>query len=64
MILGVIPARGGSSFRLKNIRPVLGKPLIQWIIEAGLESKIDKLVVSTDSREIGKIAADLGAFVI
>jgi spore coat polysaccharide biosynthesis protein SpsF (cytidylyltransferase family) len=33
-ILGLIPARGGSK-RLpgKNIKPLLGKPLIAWTIE-------------------------------
>ena len=48
-ILAIIPARGGSK-RLprKNILPIAGKPLIQWTIEASLDSKyIDSTFVST-----------------
>lgn len=61
MILGVIPARGGSSLKNKNIRPLCGKPLIWWIIQAALKSKIDELVVSTDSQEIADVALECGA---
>jgi CMP-N,N'-diacetyllegionaminic acid synthase len=61
--LGIILARGGS-IRLpnKNIKLLAGKPLIQWTIEAGLESKaIDHLIVSTDDLKIAEIASSLGA---
>ncbi len=61
--LGVIPARGGSK-RLprKNIMMLAGKPLIQWTIEAGLESNaIDRLIVSTDDTEIAEVARACGA---
>ena len=61
--LGVIPARGGSK-RLprKKIMMLAGKPLIQWTIEAGLESKaIDRLIVSTDDAEIAEVACACGA---
>lgn len=66
MILGLIPARGGSKgVPGKNIRIINGKPLIVWSIEKGLKSKlIDKLVVSTDSEEIAKIAKGAGAEVL
>ena len=60
--LGVIPARGGSK-RLprKNIMMLAGKPLIQWTIEAGLESNaIDRLIVSTDDTEIAEVARACG----
>lgn len=58
-ILAIIPARGGSkSIPKKNIIPVGGKPLIAWTIEAARKSKyIDKVVVSSDSDEILKIAS-------
>jgi len=56
MILGVIPARGGSSLKGKNIRLLCGKPLIHWIIDAALHSNIDHLVVSTDDDEIADFA--------
>jgi CMP-N-acetylneuraminic acid synthetase len=32
--LAIIPARGGSKgIQRKNIKPLLGKPLLTWIIE-------------------------------
>ncbi|RMD59363.1 acylneuraminate cytidylyltransferase family protein, partial [Candidatus Parcubacteria bacterium] len=46
--LGIIPARGGSK-RLpsKNIRPLAGKPLLTWTIEAALQSRfLDAAMVS------------------
>lgn len=65
LLLAVIPARGGSK-RVpgKNIRPLLGKPMIAYTIEAALRSELfDRVVVSTDSREIAAIAQDFGACV-
>ena len=55
-ILGLIPARGGSKgVRGKNIKDLLGKPLIEYTVEAGSKSKyIDNLIVSTDNEEILK----------
>lgn len=66
MILGLIPARGGSKgVPRKNIKMIHRKPLIVWSIERGLESKlIDRLVVSTDSEEIARIAEKAGAEVL
>lgn len=66
MILGIIPARGGSKGILrKNIRPIAGKPLIAWTIEAAKKSKlIDKCIVSTEDEEIARIAKDWGADVL
>jgi CMP-N-acetylneuraminic acid synthetase len=66
VILGLIPARGGSKgVPKKNIKIIHGKPLIVWSIEKGLRSKlIDKLVVSTDSEEIAQIAKEAGAEVL
>ena len=62
----IIPARGGSKgVSKKNIKKILGKPLIGYAIEAALQSNsFDKLVVSTDDHEIGGIARDFGAEVI
>ncbi|MBI2121719.1 MAG: acylneuraminate cytidylyltransferase family protein [Candidatus Sungbacteria bacterium] len=62
-ILGIIPARGGSkSIPRKNIKPFLGKPLIAWAIEALKESGVcDRVVVSTDDKEIADIAKKFGA---
>ena len=64
-ILAIIPARGGSK-RLprKNILKLNGKPLIEWTIDAGLNSKyIDDLVVSTDDKEIADVSKKAGALV-
>jgi N-acylneuraminate cytidylyltransferase len=66
MILGVIPARGGSKgVQRKNIREIHGKPLIAWTIEAAQASRLlDRFVVSTEDREIASIANKWGADVI
>ena len=63
MILGCICCRGGSKgVPGKNIRPLLGKPLIEYTIESGLKSTmLDELIVSTDSEEIASIARSAGA---
>ena len=57
-ILGLIPARGGSKgLPRKNIKPLLGKPLIAWTIEQALASEyLDKVIVSTDEKEIADIS--------
>ena len=62
-ILCLIAARGGSQgVPGKNIRPLLGKPLIAWAIESALAAPgIDRVVVSTDSSEIAGIARAAGA---
>lgn len=59
--LGVIPARGGSKgVPRKNIRELGGKPLIAWTIEAALESRLDRVIVSSDDDEIVAIARQYG----
>lgn len=66
MNLGLIPARGGSKgIPNKNIRIIYGKPLIVWSIERALQSDLlDRVVVSTDSEEIARIADKSGAEII
>lgn len=66
MILGVIPARGGSKgIPHKNIRPLCGKPLIGWTIEAAQRSGLlDRFVVSTEDAEIARVARGFGAGVL
>jgi CMP-N-acetylneuraminic acid synthetase len=61
--LGVIPARGGSKgVPGKNIRPLAGKPLVAWTIEAARDSgAISRLVVSTDDDRIADVARQYGA---
>jgi len=62
-ILVIIPARGGSkSIPKKNIKKLGGKPLIAYPIELAKSLKmINKIVVSTDSKEIAKVAKKHGA---
>mgnify|MGYP001254266944 CR=1 FL=1 len=62
-ILAIIPARGGSKgLPKKNVLTICGKPLITWTIDRAKSSKyLDKVVVSTDCKEIAKIALDAGA---
>ena len=62
-MLAIIPARGGSKGILgKNIKELCGKPLIAYTIEAALKTrKIDRVVVSTDSKEIAEVAMQYGA---
>jgi CMP-N,N'-diacetyllegionaminic acid synthase len=66
MILGVIPARGGSKgIQNKNIKELSGKPLINWSIEAAQESKLlDRFIVSTENEIIASIAQKAGAEVL
>jgi N-acylneuraminate cytidylyltransferase len=66
LILALIPARGGSKgIPRKNLRPLAGKPLIVWSIEAAKRSKrVDRVAVSTEDEEIARVAADAGAEVI
>lgn len=61
-VLAVIPARGGSKgVPRKNIRPLGGKPLLCWTIEAARASRyIDRLILSSDDREIIEIARQAG----
>lgn len=62
-VLVIIPARGGSKgLPGKNIRLLDGIPLIAWPIKTALNSKyIDRVIVSTDSLEIKKMAIKFGA---
>lgn len=60
--LGIIPARSKSkSIKNKNLIDLGGKPLIAWTIEESLNSNIDKIIVSTNSKKIAKVAEDYGA---
>jgi N-acylneuraminate cytidylyltransferase len=62
-IIALVPARGGSK-RLprKNLRTLAGKPLVVHSIEHGLASRyIERVIVSTDDREIAAIANAAGA---
>lgn len=57
-ILALVPARAGSKrIPNKNIKLLNGKPLIAYTIEAAQKSKyINRIIISTDSKEIAKVA--------
>jgi len=59
-IFTIIPARGGSKrLKDKNIYPLKGKPLINYTIEAALNSNLinkKHLYVSTESEKISEVA--------
>lgn len=62
-MLALIPARGGSKgVPGKNIREVVGKPLMAWTIEAAQQARcIDRVVVSSDDAAILQVARTWGA---
>ncbi len=62
-VLAVIPARGGSQrIHKKNIKELVGKPLIQYSIDEAKKSKyIDRIITSTDDLEIADVAKKLGS---
>lgn len=62
-MLAIIPARGGSKgLPGKNIKELMGKPLIAYTIEAALNSStINRVIVSTDDNKIASVAKQYGA---
>lgn len=64
-LLAIIPARRGSK-RLpgKNARPLGGRPLIAWSIDAALAAgTFCDVLVTTDDEELATIGRDAGALV-
>jgi len=61
--VAVITARGGSKrIPHKNIKPFLGRPIIEYSIAAALGSAcFDEVMVSTDDEEIAQVARRAGA---
>lgn len=66
MILGLIPARGGSKrVPRKNLKQLAGRPLIEWTIEAARQSAwLDTVAVTTEDDEIHWVAIENGIAVI
>lgn len=64
-VLGLIPARGGSKgVSRKNVRPLGGKPLLQWTVEAALAARaLTSVVLSTEDEEIAAVGRKCGASV-
>lgn len=61
-VLAVVPARGGSKgIALKNLRPVLGVPMVSLVGQVIADvPMIDRAVISTDHAEIVRIAEEAG----
>jgi CMP-N-acetylneuraminic acid synthetase len=62
MLVGLIPARSGSKgIRHKNLAVIGDKSLLQIGIQKLFDSGCDKVIVSSDSKEILEIAEKYGA---
>ncbi|RJQ51848.1 MAG: acylneuraminate cytidylyltransferase [Nitrospiraceae bacterium] len=60
-IVALVPLRGASkSIPKKNIRPMAGKPLCGWVLEAACGAiGASNVFVSTESREIAGVVEDM-----
>ena len=63
MNVAIIPARAGSKrIPEKNIRPFCGKPIIAYAIQTARDSGLfDRIIVSTESDKIARVATGWGA---
>ncbi|MDO5462570.1 MAG: 3-deoxy-manno-octulosonate cytidylyltransferase [bacterium] len=59
-VIGVIPSRWGSTrFPGKPLTPILGRPLVLWVIEAVKRAKrLDRVLVATDDERIRDAIGD------
>ena len=62
-IVAIIPARAGSkSIKNKNLIQIKKKPLIYYPIKSAKKSNlINRIIVSTDSKKIKRVAERYGA---
>ncbi|TYC67345.1 acylneuraminate cytidylyltransferase [Stappia sp. BW2] len=65
-VIAVIPARGGSvGLPGKNIRPLLGVPLVARTVQTALQAKsINEVFVTSNDEDVLRISAEAGATVI
>ena len=61
-VICMVPARAGSErLKLKNMRLIAGKPMIQYAIEKATEADVcDRVVVNSDSLAFADIAKENG----
>ena len=61
-VLGLIPARGGSKgIPRKNIRLLVGRPLLQYTAKAALAAtKLSRVILSTEDEEIADVGRHCG----
>ena len=64
--IGLIPARGGSkSILLKNLAPVAGRPMITYVMAAGLKAAtLSRVYCSTDHPAIAQVCREGGVEVL
>ena len=62
-LLALVPAAVATKgVPRKNIRDLLGRPLLAWSIEAANQAAgVDRIVVSTEDEEIADVAEGVGA---
>jgi 3-deoxy-manno-octulosonate cytidylyltransferase (CMP-KDO synthetase) len=65
-IAGVIPARLGSTrLSRKVLRPIAGRPMVEWVWRAAQASGLmDPVVVATDSEEVATVCRERGIPVV
>lgn len=65
-IVAAIPARYASTrFPGKPLAPILGKPMIRWVVEGVLKTGLfSKVVLATDDKRISDSVHGLGATVV
>lgn len=58
----IIPARRASTrFPAKVLHPILGKPLVLWVVEGAMQSEhAERVIVATDDAEILQTVQDAG----
>ena len=58
-VTALVPMKGNSErVPNKNIRPLNGKPVCHWILEALTRSKyVDEIIINTDSNKIKEIVS-------
>jgi CMP-N-acetylneuraminic acid synthetase len=61
-VLGLVPARGGSKgVPRKNVRPLLGRPLLAYTADAALAARsLERVVLSTEDEEIAAVGLACG----
>ena len=66
MVVAVIPARYGSTrLPAKPLADICGKPMIQWVYENTLKSKLcTRVCIATDDERIAVVARSFGAEVV
>ncbi|MFH1540491.1 MAG: 3-deoxy-manno-octulosonate cytidylyltransferase [Elusimicrobiota bacterium] len=65
-IIGIIPVRYSSTrFPGKPLSKILNKPMIQWVYEAALKSKLlNEVIFATDDKRIFDCAVGFGAKIV